>query len=157
MQGAPQAAALQSTLGVHPDPPPLQVVRGGQGLGAGPGSLPHNPPRRPVDEGLPGDVGLLLGPQCQQLALEGDLGRLLLCLLPIGLTDFGLRSFKHLWLLDHDGGLKVGAGGGGEDEADVLDLNLLQYLLTLDSCAGVVCPLPLSLHRAPECLLSVLV
>ena len=95
MQGAPEP-----TLGVHLDPPPLQVVRGGQGLGAGPDGPPHHPPRRPVDEGLPGDDGLLLCHQCQQLALEGHLGRLLLSLLPIGLTNFGLGSFKHLWLLD---------------------------------------------------------
>ena len=116
--------ALQATLGVHPDPPPLQVVRGGQGLGAGPGSPPHDPPRQSVDEGLPGDVGLLHGQQCQHLALEGDLGRLLLGLLPEDLPDLGLGSLENLGLLNPDGGLEVGAVGWGGDEADVLGLNL---------------------------------
>ena len=74
---------LHGAPGVHLDPPPGQVVRGGQALGASPDGPGHHAPRHPVDHGLPGDVSLLLGQEGQHGPLEGDLLCLLLGLLLI--------------------------------------------------------------------------
>ena len=154
-QGAGLAAAVQGTLRVQPDPPPLEVVRGGQGLGAGPDRPPHDAPWHPVYEGLPADVCLLLSHQGQQLTLKGHLGGLLLSLPPEDTSHLGLGSFQYLGLLNPEGGLVGGAVGGGGDEALVLGLHLLKDVLTLHSSAGFVGPLALPLHCAPECLLGV--
>ena len=46
--------AFQATLALSPkSPPPLEVTKGGQGLGACPDGPPHNPPQHPKDGGLP--------------------------------------------------------------------------------------------------------